>query len=273
MKKIGLLGGMSCESTVEYYKIINSEVRKALGGCTSAELLMESFNFRQIETMQFEDRWQELGEKLGRAAQMFEREGAQYVVICTNLMHKVAPIVQSHISIPLIHMVDSVGSEIQKRNMNKVGLLGTIFTMEEDFYSKKLFEDYGIETVIPDKPDRLEVSRIIYEELCRGIIKESSKRFYLDIIDKMKDDGAQGVIMGCTEIPLMIQCASVPVFDTTKIHAMSVVEKILEAEPFANSNNAISLLFGSGVPGFEKNVVAMSEAFEKNSVTFDSCIS
>lgn len=230
MKKIGLLGGMSCESTVEYYKIINSEVRKALGGCSSAELLMESFNFKEIETLQFEDKWNELGEKLSVAAQNMEKAGAEYIVICTNLMHKVAPIVQSNISVPLIHMVDSVAQEIQKQNIYTVGLLGTIFTMEEDFYTKKLFEDYGIKTVIPNIEDRQEVSSIIYNELCQGIVSEKSKAKYLEVIDKMKDNGAQGVILGCTEIPLMIQTASIPVFNTTEIHAKSIVAKILERE-------------------------------------------
>ena len=230
MKKIGLLGGMSCESTVEYYKIINSGVRKALGGCASAELIIESFNFKDIVSLQFKDEWDELGLKLGRAAQNLERAGADYIVICTNLMHKVAPIVQSNISVPLIHMVDSVAKEIKSQSMNKVGLLGTIFTMEEDFYSKKLLYEHNIDTVIPDVEDRAEVSRIIYEELCRGIIKESSKQKYLEVIDKMKANGAQGVIMGCTEIPLMIQKASIPVFDTTQIHANSILEKILECE-------------------------------------------
>jgi len=230
MKKIGLLGGMSCESTVEYYKIINSEVRKALGGCSSAELLMESFNFKEIETMQFEDKWNALGEKLSLAAQNMEKAGAEYIVICTNLMHKVAPIVQANISVPLIHMVDSVAQEIQKQKIDTVGLLGTIFTMEEDFYTKKLYEEYGINTVIPNIEDRQEVSSIIYNELCQGIVTEKSKAKYLEVIDKMKENGAQGVILGCTEIPLMIQKASIPVFDTTKIHAKSVVAKILERE-------------------------------------------
>ncbi len=228
MKKIGLLGGLSPESTVEYYKIINSEVRKVLGGCASAELIVESFNFREIEKMQFEDKWDELADKLTFAAKNLERCGAEYIVICTNLMHKVAPAVQKNISVPLIHMVDSVAKEIQKHRMNKIGLLGTIFTMEEDFYSKKLQDEYNIETIIPNRDDRVEVSRIIYEELCCGIIKEQSKQKYLEIIDKMKSDGAQGVILGCTEIPLMISEAGVEVFNTTKIHAMSVVEKILE---------------------------------------------
>lgn len=228
MKKIGLLGGLSPESTVEYYRIINSEVRKVMGGCSSAELIIESFNFREIEKMQFSDNWHALGHKLGLAAKNLENCGAEYIVICTNLMHKVAPMVQEYISIPLIHMVDSVAKEIKKQKMNKVGLLGTIFTMEEDFYSKKLLDDYNIETIIPEKDDRLEISRVIYEELCCGIITEQSKQKYLEVIDKMKANGAQGVILGCTEIPLMLTESNIPLFNTTKIHAMNVVEKILE---------------------------------------------
>lgn len=230
MKKIGLLGGLSPESTVEYYKIINSQVRKILGGCSSAELIIESFNFKEIETLQFMGKWQELGDMLGQAAKNLEQNGAEYIVICTNLMHKVAPIVQKYISVPLIHMVDSVAREIKRRKMNKIGLLGTIFTMEEDFYSKKLMDDYGIETVIPEKPDREEVSRVIYKELCCGVINEDSKQKYLQIIEKMKQQGAQGVILGCTEIPLMIseKDTDMAIFNTTQIHASSVVEKILE---------------------------------------------
>lgn len=234
MKRIGLLGGLSPESTVEYYKIINSEVRKVMGGCSSAELIIESFNFREIEKMQFEDKWDELGEKLTFAAQNLERCGAEYIVICTNLMHKVAPTIQANISVPLIHMVDSVAKEILHHRMNKVGLLGTIFTMEENFYSKKLYDDYNIETIIPNKNDRQEVSRIIYEELCCGVIKETSKQKYLEIIDKMAYKGAQGVILGCTEIPLMISEAKIPVFNTTQIHAMSIVGKIFEANLILN---------------------------------------
>lgn len=230
MKKIGLLGGLSPESTVEYYKIINSGVRKVLGGCSSAELIIESFNFKEIETLQFQGKWQELGEKLGLAAKNLEKNGADYIVICTNLMHKVAPIVQKYISVPLIHMVDSVAKEIKRRKMNKIGLLGTIFTMEEDFYSKKLMDDYGIETIIPEKTDREEVSRVIYKELCCGVINEKSKQRYLEIIDKMKQEGAQGVILGCTEIPLMISKndTDMAIFNTTQIHAESIIEKILE---------------------------------------------
>lgn len=228
MKKIGLLGGLSPESTVEYYKMINNGVRKAMGGCSSAELIIESFNFKDIVDLQFQGKWDELADILADAAQNLVNAGAEYIVICTNLMHKVAPQVQARIPVPLIHMVDSVAKQIQKQKINKVGLLGTIFTMEEDFYSKKLMEDYGIETIIPEKEDREEVSRVIYKELCCGIISEDSKQKYLEIIDKMKAQGAQGVILGCTEIPLMISEASIPLLNTTQIHANSVVEKILE---------------------------------------------
>lgn len=228
LKKIGLLGGLSPESTVEYYKMINNGVRKVMGGCSSANLIIESFNFKEIVDLQFQNKWNELGDILSDAAQNLVNAGAEYIVICTNLMHKVAPQVQAKIPVPLIHMVDSVAKQIQKQKINKVGLLGTIFTMEEDFYSKKLMEDYGIETIIPEKEDREEVSRVIYKELCCGIISEDSKQKYLEIIDKMKDEGAQGVILGCTEIPLMISEASIPLLNTTQIHAMSVVEKILE---------------------------------------------
>ena len=228
MKKIGLLGGLSPESTVEYYKIINSEVRKVLGGCSSAELIIESFNFKEIQKMQFDDQWDALADKLSFAAKRLERAGAEYIVICTNLMHKVAPQIQASISVPLIHMVDSVAKEIKRRKMDKVGLLGTIFTMEEDFYSKKLLDDYGIETIIPKKNDRMEVSRVIYEELCCGEICDKSRQTYMEIIDQMVANGAQGVILGCTEIPLMLTEADIPLLNTTRIHAMSVVEKILE---------------------------------------------
>lgn len=228
MKKIGLLGGLSPESTVEYYKMVNNGVRKVMGGCSSAELIIESFNFKEIVDLQFQGKWDELADILADAAQNLVNAGAEYIVICTNLMHKVAPQVQARISVPLIHMVDSVAKQIKKQKINKVGLLGTIFTMEEDFYSKKLMEDYGIETIIPEKDDREEVSRVIYKELCCGIISEDSKQKYLEIINKMKEKGAQGVILGCTEIPLLITEASIPILNTTQIHAMSVVEKILE---------------------------------------------
>lgn len=228
IKKLGLLGGMSCESTVEYYKIINKYVRAELGGTSSARIILESFNFQEIENMQFANQWDELGNKLAAAAVNLEKAGADYVMICTNLMHKVAPAVQEAVSIPLIHMVDSIAEQIKAQGMDKVGLLGTVFTMEEDFYSKKLLDDYAIETIIPECGDRNEVSRIIYKELCQGKITAEAKDKYLQVIDKMKDDGAQGVILGCTEIPLLLKQASLPLFDTAEIHALSAARKILE---------------------------------------------
>jgi len=229
MQKIGLLGGMSCESTVEYYRIINCKIRELLKGCSSAELIIESFNFEEIRTLQFEGKWNELGQKLAAAAQNLESCGAKYIAICTNLMHKVAPIVEENISVPLIHIVDSVGQEIQKLEIKKAGLLGTCFTMEEDFYSRRLSDKYSIETVIPDKKDREFISNTIYSELCCGIFKEETKNEYLKIIEKMQTEkGIQGIILGCTEIPLIIQQACVPVFDTTQIHARDIVNKMTE---------------------------------------------
>ncbi|MEI8388450.1 MAG: aspartate/glutamate racemase family protein [bacterium] len=230
MKKIGLLGGMNCESTVEYYKIINQKVREILGKTSSAKIIMESFNFKEIEDLQFQNNWDELTKKLSKAAQNLEKCNADYIVICTNLMHKIAPEIQKNIDIPIIHIVDSVAQEINNYTFNKVGLLGTIFTMEEDFYSKKLLKDYNIETIIPEKEDREEISRIIYEELCQGIIKNSSKEKYLQIINKLKGQGAQGVILGCTEIPLLIKSASIPLFNTLQIHALDAVSKSLKTE-------------------------------------------
>lgn len=227
MKKLGLLGGMSCESTVLYYKIINEYVRAELGGTTSARIGMESFNFQEIEKMQFENRWNELGQKLSDAAVNLEKGGADYVMICTNLMHKVAPAVQEAVNIPLLHIVDSIAEQILAQGMNKVGLLGTIFTMEEDFYSKKLLDDYGIETIIPESDDRYDVSNIIYKELCQGKITCQAKDKYLKVIDKMKEDGAQGVILGCTEIPLLLKQAALPLFDTAEIHALYAARKVL----------------------------------------------
>ena len=221
---------MSCESTVEYYKIINEKVREILGKTSSARIILESFNFKEIEDLQFQNNWDELANKLSKAAQNLEKCDADYILICTNSMHKVAQVIQKNINIPIIHIVDSAALEIKKCNFNKVGLLGTIFTMEEDFYSQKLFKDYDIETIIPEKEDRVEINRIIYEELCQGIIKSSSKEKYLQVIEKLKDDGAQGVILGCTEIPLLINSASIPLFNTMRIHALDAVIKLLEIE-------------------------------------------
>ena len=223
MKTIGLIGGMSFESTVEYYKIINSEFQKRLGGNNSAKIILHSMNFQEIVELQFKSEWNKLGEILSEAAVKLEKCGADYILICTNLMHKVAPQVEKSVSIPLLHIADVTAQEIKNQNIHKVGLLGTVFTMEEDFYKKRV-EDQGIEVVIPDDEDREEVSRIIYKELCRGIYLEESRKKYEQVIEKMVEKGAQGVILGCTEIPLLLNKTIVPCFNTTLIHATSAVE-------------------------------------------------
>lgn len=226
MKTIGLLGGMSFESTIDYYKIINTEVRKLLGKNNAAKIVMHSVNFQEIVEMQFKGEWDKLGQILSEAAINLEKGGADFVLICTNLMHKVAPAVERSISIPLVQITDVTAQEIKAKNLNKVGLLGTVFTMEEDFYKSRI-EQNGIEVVVPEKEDRDEVSRIIYEELCRGIFLEESRNKYEQVISKMVKNGAQGVILGCTEIPLLIEEKDIPLFNTTEIHALAAVRKAL----------------------------------------------
>lgn len=227
MKKIGLIGGMSFSSTLEYYKTINFEVQKRLGENNSAKIILYSMNFQEIKELQFKENWDKLGEILSEAAVNLEKGGAEFIMICTNLMHKVAPKVEKNISIPLLHIVEATAQEIKKQNINKVGLLGTIFTMEQDFYREKL-NNYGIEVIIPDLSSRQEVNIIIYNELCRGIFTDESREKFKLIIEKMAQDGAKGVVLGCTEIPLLLKNTVIPSFDTTKIHAMAAVEKALQ---------------------------------------------
>ncbi len=225
MKTIGLLGGMSCESTIEYYRIINQEVRKRLGKNNSAKILLHSFNFQEIVDLQFKSEWDKLGELLAENAMKLEKDGADCILICTNLMHKVAPAIQEKISIPLIHMCDSVANEIKKQNIDTVGLLGTIFTMGEHFYKDRI-KDHDIKVLTPQAKDAGVVSDIIYQELCRGILTDESKETYLKVIGELKEKGAKGVILGCTEIPLLIQQqdTDLHVFNTTQIHALSAAE-------------------------------------------------
>lgn len=232
MKTIGLVGGMSMESTIEYCKIINDAIKKELGGNNSAKIVMQSVNFQEIVDRQFAGKWDELGKMLSQVANNLENNGADFVLICTNLMHKVAPCVKENISVPLIHIADQTALEIKRRNINKVGLLGTIFTMEEDFYTATL-NKHGIEVLIPDQDDRKEISRIIYEELCRGIFTQKSREFYEATINKLVENGAQGVVMGCTEIPLLLEEKDVPLFNTTEIHALSAVKLALENKKMA----------------------------------------
>lgn len=231
MKTIGLIGGMSWESSIEYYRIINQEVRHKLGGLHSAKSVMVSVDFAEIETFQHQGEWERAAAILIAAAQNVEKGGADFVLICTNTMHKLAEEVQKHIQIPLFHIADATAQRIQSQNLEKVGLLGTKFTMEEGFYKDRLTEQYGLQVIIPTQAEREVVHRIIYEELCLGQIIEASQEEYIRIMNHMVERGAEGVILGCTEISLLVGQADskVPLFDTTLIHAVAAVEYALGA--------------------------------------------
>ena len=220
MKTIGLIGGMSWESTVTYYQIVNETIKRELGGLHSAKVLLYSVDFAEIEKYQASGEWEKSAEVLADAAMNLEKAGADYIVICTNTMHKVAPEIQKKISIPIIHIAEATADELKLKGISKVGLLGTKYTMTQEFYKSKLI-DAGIEVVIPDQAGVETVNDIIYNELCLGIISEESKKKYLGIIADLEESGAQGVILGCTEIGLLIQQkdTKLPVFDTTQIHA------------------------------------------------------
>lgn len=230
MKTIGLIGGMSWESSLEYYKIINEATKKKLGGLHSAKSLMFSFDFHEIEELQNKGDWQSATEMMIKAAGDLEKGGAEMLLICTNTMHKMADEVAASVSIPLLHIADTTAQVIRAQGLKNVALLGTKFTMEEDFYKGRLEERYGIAVVVPDETDRQIIHDIIYSELCLGEIKETSRQSYLSIIKKLEAAGAEGVILGCTEIPLLVKQADVdiPVFDTTRIHAEAAVEFALK---------------------------------------------
>ena len=230
MKIIGLLGGMSWESSLVYYKIVNEKVKEKLGGHHSCECVMYSVDFDIIKKLQFEGNWDELTRIMIDAAKKIESGGAEMLTICTNTMHKMAPDIEKNISIPIVHIADATAEVIKSKKLKKVALLGTRFTMEQDFYKGRLIEKYGIEVVIPEGNDLEQVHNIIYNELVLGDIKQSSKEIYKQVIKRLVERGAEGVILGCTEIPLLIQQedCSVPVFDTTQIHAEKTVEFALK---------------------------------------------
>jgi aspartate racemase len=232
MKTIGMIGGMSWESSQEYYRIINETARERLGGLHSAQSLMYSFDFAEIEELQHDGKWEEATRRMVQAAQNLENGGADFVMICTNTMHKMAPAVLEGIKVPLLHIADPTGKAIKARNITKIALLGTKYTMEQDFYKGNLIHKFGLEVIVPDETDRQTVHDIIYDELCMGIIKSESKKKYLDIIQKLADQGAQGVILGCTEIGLLVKQddTKLPVFDTTAIHAWAAVDLALNNE-------------------------------------------
>lgn len=220
MKTIGLLGGMSWESTVTYYQLINQVVKEKLGGLHSAKILLYSVDFAEIEACQAAGDWDKSARLLSEAAKRLEQAGADFILICTNTMHKVAPQIQSRLHVPILHIAEATADCLKARHISKVALLGTRYTMTQDFYKEKLVEA-GIEVLIPDERDVNTVNDIIYHELCLGVISPASKEKYLRIIDALAARGAQGVILGCTEIGLLITQADtpLPVFDTTQIHA------------------------------------------------------
>jgi aspartate racemase len=230
MKTIGLIGGMSWESSAEYYRIINQTVQERLGGLHSAQCILFSFDFQEIEQLQHQGDWEKLTDLMIRAAQMLQEAGAELLIICTNTMHKMAEDVQSSVGIPLVHIADAAAKAIMDKGLDKVALLGTRFTMEEDFYKKTLREKYKLSVMIPSESDREIIDHVIYTELCRGIMHQSSRKEFKTIIEKLASNGAQGVILGCTEIPLLIsqQDTEIPLFDTTKIHAQAAVEMALQ---------------------------------------------
>ena len=226
MKTIGLLGGMSWESTLSYYQSINQGVKAQLGGLHSAKIALYSVDFAQIEQLQHQGDWQQTAEILAQAAIGVQAAGADCLLICTNTMHKVAEQIQAEITIPILHIADATAEQLVADNIGKVGLLGTAFTMEQDFYKQRLVENYGIEVLVPDAQQRQRVHQIIYTELCLGVIKDDSRAEYLQIIDDLYRRGAQAVILGCTEIALLIGPSDthVPLYDTTAIHAQKAVE-------------------------------------------------
>nr|WP_314595607.1 aspartate/glutamate racemase family protein [uncultured Selenomonas sp.] len=229
MKTIGLIGGMSWESTVTYYQIINETIKNRLGGLHSAKCILYSVDFDGIEKYQTRGEWDKSADVLSEAAQALERAGADYIVICTNTMHKVVPEIGRRIHIPILHIADMTAVQLKKQGIRKVGLLGTKYTMQQDFYKNILIRQ-GIEVIVPNDDDVDVVNRVIYDELCLGKIFEKSKAAYLDIIHKLARNGAQGIILGCTEIGLLIQQSDtdIPLFDTTLIHAEQAALKSLE---------------------------------------------
>jgi aspartate racemase len=233
MKTIGLIGGLSWESSQQYYRIINESVAQRLGGVHSAACILYSVDFAEIESLQHQNRWEEAGHILSQVAKRVEQAGADLLLICSNTMHLVAPAIQEQLNIPLLHIVDPTAEAIKERGIHTVGLLGTRFTMEQPFYRGKLESDHELRVLIPAQTEREEVHEIIYQELVRGIINPESKRRYQEIIAGLIKQGAQGIILGCTEIMLLIHPndVTVPTFDTTTLHALAAVNIALAMSP------------------------------------------
>lgn len=230
MKTIGLLGGMSWESTIPYYRQINKHIKQQLGGLHSAKLIVYSVDFAEIEALQRSGDWDKAGELLAEAAVKLQAAGAECIVLCTNTMHKVAAAIEAAVTIPLLHIADATAEAIQAAGLHKVSLLGTRFTMEQDFYKKRLTDGYGLTVLVPDEDSRALVHQVIYQELCLGVVKDSSRLQYQQIMADLVAQGAEAVILGCTEITLLVSAedCAVPLFDTTFLHAQKAADFALE---------------------------------------------
>lgn len=242
MKTIGLIGGMSWESTVKYYQFINEAVKKQLGGLHSAKIILYSVDFYEIEKLQSQGEWEKCGSIMASAAKHLEGAGADFIVICTNTMHKVVPQMQSRIHIPILHIAEATAKKLHEKGITRTALLGTIYTMKQDFYKEKLIED-GIEVLIPEEKDMERVNQIIFDELCLGVVSEKSQKEILAVMDRLAEKGAQGVILGCTELGLIIKQENtlLPVFDTTQIHAEKAALSALFQEDAENPWKRINL--------------------------------
>ncbi|APP07502.1 MULTISPECIES: aspartate/glutamate racemase family protein [Vibrio] len=232
MKTIGLIGGMSWESTANYYQIINREVKARLGGLHSGKVCLYSVDFAEIETLQHQGRWDDTAIILAQAAKSVEAGGADFILICTNTMHKVADQIQQAVNVPLVHIADATAEQLVVDGIKKVGLLGTRFTMEQDFYKQRLIDKFGVDVVVPSSDDQTIVHDVIYNELCKGEVHDDSRQHYLTIIEKLVEQGAEAVILGCTEIAMLVesQHTDVKLYDTTEIHAKAAVEKALDSK-------------------------------------------
>ncbi len=229
MKRIGLLGGMSWESSAEYYRLVNEEVRDRLGELHSADCLLRSVDFSGVERLQREGRWDEAGALLSGEAVTLEQAGAELLVLCTNTMHKVAGVIADSIGIPFVHIADATAAAIRDAGLHTVGLLATGYTMEQDFYVGRLRDEHGLEVLVPGEADRAVVHRVIYDELCQGVVDDGSRQEYRRVMAELADRGAEGILLGCTEIDLLVgpEDAPVPVFDTTRLHARRAVDLAL----------------------------------------------
>ncbi|SDX05293.1 aspartate racemase [Marininema mesophilum] len=230
MKRIGIIGGMSWESTATYYRLLNEGVKKRLGGFHSAECILYSVDFAEIESLQRQGRWREMGGKIVEAAELLRQGGAEGIIVCSNTMHEVADQIIQGCPLPFLHIAEATADCIHQADIRKVGLIGTQFTMERETYRGRLWDHRRIETIVPEREQQNEIHRIIFEELCQGIIREESRQCYLKVMQGLVDEGVEGIILGCTEINLLVneEDANVPIFDTTRIHAEAALEWALK---------------------------------------------